>query len=346
MRGKVFALASLAAVLVLSAPVGAVTVKWDDLTDAQQEEAYNRLASENDALRAQLKALESAGGTNRRSGGESAGGTAGGSGTQAGSGMDASSGDQIASGQTAAGGTSVDAAGQTATGSANVSESQAAAGSALKDTDTFLKDLAASFSKRQQAAASVSQDQIAQMSEDEVWSYRFQCAEAERDFYNTYSGAQFSSLNVLYLCEEYCTGLGKQYQAEDVWKSSQDSDKTSKLYTAGYYNRAYALVEFHDYYGLELGDGFQTLKDAVAKVDAASGEEIRNAGVDAATVKNVQDMLNQLGFLCGQADGICGRQTVSCIERFQVMYGFEPQDGLIDDELISQMQGILARQGG
>ncbi len=58
-----------------------------------------------------------------------------------------------------------------------------------------------------------------------------------------------------------------------------------------------------------------------------------------------RSLLNALGFLCGTPDGICGRQTVSCIERFQTMYGFEPADGLIDDELLGQMQEMLNRQG-
>lgn len=62
-------------------------------------------------------------------------------------------------------------------------------------------------------------------------------------------------------------------------------------------------------------------------------------------MKKVQELLNALGFLCGTPDGICGRQTVSCIERFQTMYGFEPADGLIDDELLGQMQEMLNRQG-
>ena len=63
-------------------------------------------------------------------------------------------------------------------------------------------------------------------------------------------------------------------------------------------------------------------------------------------VKKVQELPNALGFLCGTPDGICGRQTVSCIERFQTMYGFEPTDGLIDDEKFAgQMQEMLNRQG-
>lgn len=183
------------------------------------------------------------------------------------------------------------------------------------------------------------------MSASDLWAYRFRCAEAERDFYEAYKGAQLESLNLQYLCDEYCAGLGKQYKAETAWKDTQDADKTSQLYSAGYYNRAYALVELHDYYSLELPDGYQDLKEAVDKMNAAAGAETRNASADSAAVKKVQELLNALGFLCGTPDGICGRQTVSCIERFQTMYGFEPADGLIDDELLGQMQEMLNRQG-
>lgn len=321
MKAKIFVMALSACLLAGAAPAGAVTVNWDDLTDAQQEAAYSSLESENESLRQQLDALRAGSGDTAAASG----------------GSDASAGDAADAGENDA---------SAAAGPGESVSSGDAAVSQLKDTGTFLKDLGDSFAKRQQAAAAYSQGQLAQMSAEEVWDYRFRCAEAERDFYDTYSGAQFDSLNILYLCEEYCGGLGKQYRAEEVFSSSQDAEKTSELYTAGYYNRAYALVEFHDYYGLDLADGYQNLKDAVTKMDAASGEETRNAGVDAATVKNVQEMLNRLGFLCGQADGICGRQTVSCVERFQVMYGFKPADGLIDDELIAQMQEIIAKQGG
>ena len=201
------------------------------------------------------------------------------------------------------GGTPAD--GGTSAGSAESAQTQ------RKDTATFLKDIAASFEKRQAEAGTCSADQIAQMSAADLWAYRFRCAEAERDFYETYKGAQLESLNLQYLCDEYRAGLGKQYKAETTWKDTQDADKTSQLYSAGYYNRAYALVELHDYYSLELPDGYQDLKDAVDKMNAAAGAETKNASADSATVKKVQELLNALGFLCGTPDGICGRQTVS-----------------------------------
>ena len=216
----------------------------------------------------------------------------------------------------------------------------------MKSVDTFLQDVAASFNARQELARTYTTDQISAMSEADMWDFRFRFAEEERNFYNAYSGAQFDDLNVLYLCSEYCTGLGKQYQAKDVWNGSQDSAEANRLYTAGYYNRAYALVELSEYYGLDLAEEYKNLKNAVAQMDALSGEETRNQGVDASVVTQVQELLNSIGFLCGAADGIPGRQTASCIERFQVMYGYEPADGVIDDELIGQLNEILARKQG
>ena len=307
MKGKRWTLlvaACAAGTALLAYPASAVAVKWEDLTNAQQKAAYQRLESENESLRAQLKELQAQ--------------------TDTGNGADN-------------GGTPAD--GGTSAGSAESAQTQ------RKDTATFLKDIAASFEKRQAEAGTCSADQIAQMSAADLWAYRFRCAEAERDFYETYKGAQLESLNLQYLCDEYRAGLGKQYKAETTWNDTQDADKTSQLYSAGYYNRAYALVELHDYYSLELPDGYQDLKDAVDKMNAAAGAETKNASADSATVKKVQELLNALGFLCGTPDGICGRQTVSCIERFQTMYGFEPADGLIDDELLSQMQEMLNRQG-
>jgi cell division protein FtsB len=51
-----FAAILLAGSLMVSAamPAGAVTVDWDDLTDAQQEQAYHQLESENQALKEQM----------------------------------------------------------------------------------------------------------------------------------------------------------------------------------------------------------------------------------------------------------------------------------------------------
>ncbi len=328
-RGILAAAAVMTAAIVM--PVSAVTVDWNDLTDAQQEKAYRELESENEELRSRIAELEgklgiSAGSAvqtpQENTGNETSQDTGGDSGTGSGQGQDTSTYADVSN-----------AAG----------EAQA---SAVKSIDAFLSDLAASFEARQEIARTHTTEEVSAMSDSDMWSFRFRCAEAERGLYDTYSEAQFNDLNVFYLCSEYCLGLSKQYQAEEVWNSSGNGDEANKLYTAGYYNRAYALVELCEYYGLDLAEEYQNLKNAVRQMDALSGDETRNASVDPAVVMKVQELLNNIGFLCGTPDGIAGRQTASCIERFQTMYGYEPADGIIDDELISQLNDILARKQG
>ena len=78
MRPHRGAAAVLAAALFggsLCAQAYAVTVDWDDLTDAQQEQAYHQLESENQALREQLARLkgEDLQGTSGWSAGQDAG---------------------------------------------------------------------------------------------------------------------------------------------------------------------------------------------------------------------------------------------------------------------------------
>lgn len=315
-------------------PAFAVTLDWDDLTDAQQEQAYHQLESENQALREQLEAL-------RAQTGES--GSSSSSGISSGS---SESGSQASQDGTGDAGDTQGAAREGSGGSDNggILSGGEAGASQLMDTETFLADLASSFNARQQTARTHTNEEVNAMDEADMWDFRFMCAEVERPFYEKYNTAQFDDLNVYYLCTEYCLGLDKQFQAEDIWNSSQNSEEANRLYTAGYYNRAYALVELCEYYGLDLAEEYQNLKNAVSQMDALSGDETRNASVDPAKIMQVQELLNSLGFLCGSPDGIAGRQTASCIERFQSMYGYEPADGLIDDELIAQMSEQLARR--
>ncbi len=296
-----------------------VVMEWDDLTDAQQEQAYRELESENERLRQQLAQLQG----------------------QTGTASDQSAAQDSGSGNSS---TNIDTSGQTT--QQDTSTTADTSQVTIKDVDTFLADIAASFNARQDVARTYSTDQVNAMSEADMWNFRFECAKAEKGFYDSYRNAQFDDLNVLYLCSEYCTGLEKQFKAQSVWESDGNSEEANKLYTAGYYNRAYALVELCEYYGLDLAQEYQNLKNAVTQMDALSGEETRNSSVDSATVMQVQELLNSLGFLCGTPDGIAGRQTASCVERFQVMYGYEPSDGIIDSELIGQLSQELSRRQG
>ncbi len=304
MSARRFFLTFMTALTLFGGRAGAVMIEWNDLTDAQQEQAYQKLQDENESLKARIKELEEQLGTSP-------------------------------------------AEERQAAGSAEQDETSATTGSSAewKDVSSFLNDIAASFNARQNLARTIDTSDLSGMSEAEMWDFRFSCAQAEKSFYDSYKNAQFDDLNIFYLCSEYCQGLGKQFQAEEVWNSSADSNKANELYTAGYYNRAYALVELCEYYGLDLASEYANLKSAVQQMDALSGEETRNAAADSATVMRVQELLNEAGFRCGTPDGIAGRQTASCIERFQKMYGFEPADGIIDEELISQLQQIINRAG-
>ena len=323
MSAKRFFVTFLASAVLCGGTAGAVTLDWEDLTNAQQKKAYLDLEEENKELKDQLARLEE---QLRAAGIEPV--SSGSSNNASGGGGSLSSGAADSSASSETGTVTFGSPGQ------------------LKSVNSFLDDLAQSFNARQNLARTYSTDEVSAMSADDMWNFRFQCAEAERDFFNSYDGAQFDDLNIFYLCSEYCLGLGKQFQAEEVWNSSGDSEKANQLYTAGYYNRAYALVELCEFYGLDLAQEYANLKSAVRQMDALSGEETRNASVDPATVMQVQQLLNDIGFRCGTPDGIAGRQTASSIERFQTMYGYEPADGIIDSELISQLQDRLARQQG
>ena len=308
MRSHRKAAAGLTAALLagsLCVRAGAVTVDWDDLTDAQQEQAYHQLEAENQALREQLAQLQGPEGSS-----------------------------------------STGYAADSGTGEGTAADEHPAVQGQLKTTEEFLADLAASFNARQEAARAHTNEEVSAMSEADMWNFRFACTEVERSFYEAYHKAQFDDLNILYLCSEYCLGLEKQFQAEEIWNTQGDSEEANRLYTAGYYNRAYALVELCEYYGLDLAKEYENLKNAVVQMDSLSADETRNASVDPAKITQVQELLNSLGFLCGTPDGICGRQTVSCIERFQNMYGYEPADGIIDDELIAQLTDQLTRRQG
>ena len=63
MKVRGIAAALTAAVMIMAYPAGAVTVDWNDLTDAQQEEAYKSLESENESLKEQIARLEAGTGT-------------------------------------------------------------------------------------------------------------------------------------------------------------------------------------------------------------------------------------------------------------------------------------------
>lgn len=57
------------------------------------------------------------------------------------------------------------------------------------------------------------------------------------------------------------------------------------------------------------------------------------------TVPGVQARLNNLGFRCGDVDGVMGPQTVGALRAFQNARGLEVQDGTLTDETRAALSG-------
>ena len=133
-RGIIAAAAVLTAAIAL--PAGAITLDWNDLTDAQQENAYKKLESENEDLRKRVEELEGQLGISGQTSGGStpARETASGSTSADGSASDSSSGQ---AGPGDGSGTAVDASTDDDASSA-AAEAQA---SAVRSIDGFLADL-------------------------------------------------------------------------------------------------------------------------------------------------------------------------------------------------------------
>lgn len=209
----------------------------------------------------------------------------------------------------------------------------------LMNEEEFKKDIVDSFNGRSVVAEKYTVSEQNTMTYEELKDYYLECSEAEHFLYEKYRNATFEDLNIQYLCEQYIKGLNKQYESEKIWDDTENFDKFYEQYNSGYYNRAYVIVELSEYYQLPFGD-VSSMKENTAYMDSFNEAETRNAAVDHATVQNVQQLLNDIGFFCGSADGISGKRTVKSIKRFQEMYGYEPADGMIDDELVQQLTEV------
>lgn len=206
--------------------------------------------------------------------------------------------------------------------------------------EEFKTDIVNSYNGRSVISDKYTNAEYNTMTSEELVTTYVECAEAERDFFEKYKNASFKDLNIQYLCDQYISGLAKQYNAKKIWDDTKDYDKFYNEFQSGYYNRAYVIVELSDYYQLPFGD-VEGMRTDTAAMDSLNEAETRNKAVDPATVQKTQQLLNDIGFYCGNADGISGKRTVKSIKRFQQMYGYEPEDGMIDDELISQLETEL-----
>ena len=209
----------------------------------------------------------------------------------------------------------------------------------LMTTEDFLKDIVESYNTRSIVATRYTISEEAMLSEAEEVDYLLECAESERPLYEKYHNAVFEDLNIQYLCNQYIKGLDKQLQIKAKYEKSEDFDSAYSYFESGYYNRAYVIVELAEYYECPFGD-ISEMKEMTAALDSFNEAETRNASVDATKIKETQELLNGIGFFCGTADGVSGKRTVKSIKRFQEMYGYEPSDGMIDDELIEQLKTV------
>jgi len=158
-----------------------------------------------------------------------------------------------------------------------------------------------------------------------------------------YKNAIFEDLNIQYLCKTYCDGISSQLTCGQKYSEDKDYAIWDSTWMAACNKRSYVIVELAEYYNVPFSD-IEGMKENVASLDSFNEAETRNKAVDRATVQKIQQLLNDIGFFCGSADGVSGKRTVKSIKRFQEMYGYEPIDGMIDDELIGQLEEVLAEK--
>ena len=214
----------------------------------------------------------------------------------------------------------------------------------LKTTEEFLKDFKDSYDRREAVYGQNAGARREWMSAEAWNAYLETCVDAEQEFYEKYQDASFEDLNIQYLCNQYIDGLSKQHQAIEEWKEDPDSEEGNRIWLSGYYDRAGVIVEMSEYYDVDLPE--RTVATLKGELDSMSEPETGNADVDPETVLKTQELLNTIGFYCGEADGVAGRRTAKMIRRFQEMYGYDPADGLIDDELIDQLEEAAEQKTG
>lgn len=213
----------------------------------------------------------------------------------------------------------------------------------LKTTEEFLEDIVASYNARGVVADRYSVSEMNTMSVDEEIKYYSDCVSAEKEFYEEYKNAIFEDLNIQYLCQTYCSGVKSQIEAGEQYDKDKDYAKHRNVWDAAYNKRSYVIVELAEYYNVPF-DTIEAMKQNTIELDSMNEAETRNAQVDRETVKKTQQLLDDIGFKGSAVDGIPGKKTVKSIKRFQEMYGYDPIDGMIDEELISQLEKVKAEK--
>ena len=201
--------------------------------------------------------------------------------------------------------------------------------------EDFLGDIGASVNDRIALSGSYTEAELSMMTNDEIAEANNKCCESERWFMDRYKDARIDNLNLQYLCEQYLNGLQNQYDAYASWKEKQDIDAYNELWDAGYAKRAVTVAELKQYYDIAFAD----ISDMLEKANELDSlDDLKNGEVSEETTKKVQDCLNKLQLPVGEVDGYCGERTIIMVKRFQKLYGYEPADGVIDDEVVAQLQ--------
>ena len=205
----------------------------------------------------------------------------------------------------------------------------------LIPAEDFLGDIGAAVNDRIALSASYTEAELSMMTNDEIAEANNKCCESERWFMDRYKDAQIDNLNLQFLCEQYLNGLQNQYDAYASWKEKQDIDAYNELWDAGYAKRAVTVAELKQYYNIAFADVSDMLEKA-EELDAL--DDLKNGEISEETTRKVQNCLNTLQLPVGEVDGYCGERTIIMVKRFQKLYGYEPADGVIDDEVVAQLQ--------
>ncbi len=219
-------------------------------------------------------------------------------------------------------------------------EAESADTAVWMDSAQFEEDIVTSYNDRAVISQMYTTEEVNAMSQEDYVAYYYEAVSAERDFYDKYRNAVFDDLNIQYLCTEYIEGLGLQFDACQLFFDMADIDAFNRDWRAGYNDRASAVVELTDFYDLYFGD-ISNMRNDVEAADSSEEAVSANAALDTETILYAQQLLNEIGFNCGEADGISGERTAKSIMHFQEMFGYEPADGVIDDELLGQLEAAL-----
>ena len=207
----------------------------------------------------------------------------------------------------------------------------------IRTKEDFVADIAKYHNARVARMKKYSNEELNEMTDAEYIDAHLFFAEAEEPFYDRYVEAEFDDFNIKYLSSAYCEGINGLITSCKNYQADGDYGRWITAWKDAYVKCGAVLLEVADYYEVELDDK-ETLTEEMDTYHPVDDVVKKNSEVKKDTVKEVQQLLNDIGFNCGKVDGLCGKQTVRTIERFQEMFEYLPADGLIDEELVDQLE--------